>query len=141
MFQKKRGFTLIEMLIVISIIAGFVAILYPNLMEFRIKSRDSRRKSDLKQIQKALELYKLDQYPPSYRDSLPVCNSQFSSGLRIYMQKIPCDPQGGSYFYTRSDELHYYLYACLENATDPEGTGSCGGNTCSSGKCYRLTEP
>lgn len=63
------GFTLIELLVVISII-GFLAT--ASMVVFnsvRMKSRDAKRLADLKQVQKALELYydKYGQYPePNY---------------------------------------------------------------------------
>ena len=47
-------FTLIELLVVIAILAGLVAILFPNIMETRMRSRDAQRKTDLKNIQNAL---------------------------------------------------------------------------------------
>jgi len=55
--QKNLGFTLIELLVVISII-GFLAT--ASLVAFnsaRTKARDTRRKADLTQIRKALDLY------------------------------------------------------------------------------------
>jgi len=147
--KQKKGFTLIEILVVIAIISGFVVILFPNFMEFRIKSRDSRRKSDLKQIQKALELYKMDQNPPVYPGALPACSASFSSGGKEYMQKTPCDPQSpstGQYKYTLdpADSLKYTLYSCLETKGDLEKVTCPLGITCSCGVacgCYKLTEP
>lgn len=149
--NEKKGFTLIEILIVIAIISGFVVILFPNFMEFRIKSRDARRKSDLKQIQKALELYKMDINPPVYPDALPACGASLLSpdGSKDYMQKTPCDPQSpstGQYKYTRdpADSLKYTLYSCLETKGDLEKVTCPVGITCSCGAacgCYKLTEP
>src|SRR3989338_8407272 len=97
----KKGFTLIEILIVVSIIAILITFLVPNFVGIRTRARDTRRKSDLSQIQKALELYKSDQNPPAYPatgffDSA-LCGSCWSSGdcsgnSNIYMRKVPCDP-------------------------------------------------
>lgn len=53
----NKGFTLIELLVVIAIIGLLSSVVLASLSSARIKSRDARRKSDLKQIQTALELY------------------------------------------------------------------------------------
>ena len=62
----QRGFTLIELLVVVAIIGALSSIMLPNFMAARERARDSQRKSDLKQLQKSLELYKLDQALPAY---------------------------------------------------------------------------
>lgn len=61
----NKGFTLIELLVVIAIISLLSSIVLASLNLARGKSRDTRRLSDMKQIQIALELYRdsNDQYP------------------------------------------------------------------------------
>jgi type II secretion system protein G len=65
--KKKltKGFTLIELLVVISLIGLLSGIVVVNVGGGTVRARDAQRKSDLKQIQAALELYKQDQgnYP------------------------------------------------------------------------------
>ncbi len=55
--QKQIAFTLIELLIVIAIIALLSSIVLIAVSNARIKARDTKRKTDLQQIAKALELY------------------------------------------------------------------------------------
>lgn len=147
--KNKNSFTLIELLVVIAVLVGLMLLLLPNYMQVRVKSRDVRRKSDLKAIQKALELYKLGQTRPVYpTGSLTACGLLSDSGVD-YMKVIPQDPLAqcptvtSSYFYVPAvDFASYTLSACLENPNDPEKATSCpGGFTCSSGQCYQLTEP
>ena len=148
--MNKKGFTLIELLVVIAIIGMLSALLAPNFMGARERARDAQRKSDLKQIQKALEMYRQDQNPPLYPTAAgnrfgttSTCGSSFNSGSTIYMNKIPCDPLGPTpYYYSpNNSNLTFQLCACLENKADPDSSTSCPCSPCSSGKCYIVTEP
>ncbi len=130
--QFFSGFTLVELLVVIGVIAMILAVVFPNFMGARERARDSKRKTDLLEIRKALEIYKLDQNPPSYPandflNNSDLCNSCWSTGPNctqtIYMRKFPCDPQTSlPYIYNlnEADNLKYSLSACLENEADPE---------------------
>ncbi|MGB9883475.1 MAG: type II secretion system protein GspG, partial [Microgenomates group bacterium] len=125
----------------------------PNFMGARERARDSQRKSDLKQIQKALEMYKQDQTLPAYPTSIPItpglCWSSGGVGAtcpsgNIYMNKFPTDPSPGKRYYYSVDNtnLNYTLCACLENKADPDGITNCSPcGSCSSGKCYIVTQP
>ncbi|MFH1551302.1 MAG: type II secretion system protein [bacterium] len=55
--NKKRGFTLVELLVVIAIIGILSSIVLVSVDSARAKARDIRRISDVKEIQKLLELY------------------------------------------------------------------------------------
>ena len=138
--RTKNGFTLIELLVVMVIIGLLAGLILPNFMSARERARDVRRKSDLEQVQKTLELYKMDQNPSAYPASLDFnsagfCDLCWSSGANctgtVYMKKVTCDPKnskGGAtneykYVYVRNatDPLRYTLTACLENKSDPDG--------------------
>ena len=58
--MNKKGFTLIELLVVIAIIGLLSTLAVVALGSARVKARDSKRVSDLKQVQTALELYYTD---------------------------------------------------------------------------------
>lgn len=141
----RLGFTLIELLIVIAIIGILSSLLLSNFVGVRQRARDGARKSDLRQIQTALELYRSDQ--GTYPSALPSCMDSFIDGADppvIYMQKIPCDPSTNtSYIYSfDSVTSKYSLIACLENGNDSQKDESnvapCNGKT---GFSYTLQNP
>ncbi len=118
-------------------------------MGARERARDTQRKNDLKQIQKALEMYRQDQNPPAYPTYLPSVGSVWSgsSGI-IYMNKFPGDPNRtpNNYYYSyNSTNLTYTLCACLENKADSDAlNGNCSPDNsypCPSGKKYVVTQP
>lgn len=120
-FKPAHGFTLIELLTVISIIGVLTGLLTFSYLGVRQRARDTQRKSDLAQIQSALELYRADnnQYPAA----LPSCGAPFTGvGGTVYMQKMPCDPQESSlpYFYSNPSSSTYILASCLENGNDKD---------------------
>lgn len=122
----KSGFTLIEVLVVVAIIGVLASLVVANVLGVRQRGRDAQRKSDLRQIQAALELYRADQ--GAYPASLPAtCNSAFTGGGNTYLSKTPCDPlstTSTSYRYTYTPGAApintYTLKACLENTSDPQ---------------------
>lgn len=115
----KSGFTLIELLIVISIIAVMAAISMVAYNSFSKNARDTRRQTDLRLIQSALEKYHADfkYYPTSL------------SNLTNYLSIIPSDPTTGNQYQYKSLNvdgtdctdstgcLRYRLYAKLENSS------------------------
>lgn len=120
--MNKKGFTLIELLVVIAIIGLLSTLAVVALGNARVKARDSRRLSDLKQLQTALELYYTDQsaYPAGSgtlgAGSYACLNSagwQAASCSSSYMGMVPADPSSGSYVYT-SGSSTYTVNATLE---------------------------
>ncbi|MBI2033248.1 MAG: prepilin-type N-terminal cleavage/methylation domain-containing protein [Candidatus Levybacteria bacterium] len=124
--KLQSGFTLIELLIVVAIIGILSSLLLSNLIGVRQRARDAQRKSDVRQIQSALELYRAD--TGAYPTTLPSCTQALTSedGTVSYMSKIPCDPLYDSsqatnnfqYYYYHDDTGAYCLRACLENLND-----------------------
>lgn len=87
--DRQSGFTLIELMIVIAIIAILAAILVPSYVRARAMSQLTGCKSNLKNIATALEAYSVDNaghYPndieliaPSYMKTLPNCPAASSN--------------------------------------------------------------
>jgi prepilin-type N-terminal cleavage/methylation domain-containing protein len=145
----KKGFTLIELLVVIGIMALLTALAAFNFNQARARSRDIQRKSDMKNLQSALEAYRNDYgfYPNSANITLLNNHLISMSSANPYIKSAFMDPKiqqnTGSwvnYMYTYGTQTTYTLQACLENRSDQAATGgSCGpGNT---GKYFVVTQP
>src|SRR3990167_197915 len=127
---SEGGFTLIELLIVVSILAllTITVISVFSRIEQLYKGYDSRRKSDLGQIQKSLESYYQDwgKYPLNTASShaTPYRIISVSSETPVidwgkswtpYMNVMPKDPGNKRYIYiASSDGQAYWLYASLD---------------------------
>jgi len=157
--SRSKGFTLIELLIVVAIIGILATLLMTNFIGVRQRARDAQRKSDLRQIQSALELYRADNgsYPSTGGGSYTLPNSvisgdgtcpdagTFTYSNTTYMKKIPCESLGTSYYnsgnyYYSSDGTNYTLAACLENTSDGDtndtSTAPTGSSGCPNGYKY-----
>lgn len=140
--SSGKGFTLVEVIIVIAvlgILASSLIVLIDPISQTQ-KSRDSKRKADLKQIQSALELYRADNgaYPPngSVRSG-----QSFSENGTEYLKVVPVDPKNTTpYIYTYNNTGNgYEIYVCAENedTVDTQDYGGCA----NSGKRIYYTNP
>jgi general secretion pathway protein G len=97
--EGQAGFTLIEMMIVVAIIAILVSILVPNFIRARAQAQTAACEANLKEIATALELFETDndRYPNS--GTVNASNTD----LAPYLKQTPVDPAAGtsaSYTYT-----------------------------------------
>lgn len=114
--KKNKGFTLVELLIVISIIAILATIVLASLDKARSKSRDTKRISDISQIQLALAAYLNNASHGNYPTGTSI-NTLSVLVTEKYLAEIPNDPLNDAthkYGYT-SDGSTYCLSAPLEN--------------------------
>lgn len=132
--RKRRGFTLVELLIVVAVIAILVAILVPNFMRARAQSQVAASKSNLRSLGVALEQYHASNglYPvglgPAGETIRPgiayACHKGTAHGIHsncgspaalavlvpTYVRAIPVDPcTGGQYLYTSTSGSTYSL--------------------------------
>lgn len=118
--MNKNGFTLLELLIVIVILGVLSALITGNFFTSLKKGRDAKRKADLEQITRALEMYYEDKrtYPTfAFPFGNKLCET-VACGVneKVYMQKVPNDPiSGKSYQYISADGTSYSIYSCMEN--------------------------
>lgn len=137
--KKHKGFTLLELLVSISIIGILLGIGSTSFRVANQKARDGRRQGDLQQIRAALELYRTD--VGSYPAALPEVGGSLSAGGTTYMSDWPGDPKSGYlYAYTSASPFAtYVLCSALELGTVTVAPcGSCGtGITCR----YKVSNP
>lgn len=156
-FILKAGFTLIEMLVVISIIGILATLVAANLNSARSRARDAQRKSDIKNIATALRVYYNDKSRFPANDAsyqLLACDPATAScswgdewkiGTTVYMQTLPKDPLSPAQDYrylmgTASDTTDtdsFILQGCLENKSDTNGIAS--ESWCSTGIMFQVT--
>ena len=126
---SRKGFTLVEILVVVSIIGLLSSIVLVGLGSFRARGRDARRVADLRETQNALELYygKFGGYPLTTWDGL----EKTITDAEIGVTSISDDPLGGTNHYKYgSNGQSYVIGAKLEDPNnqvlkdDMDGSGS-----------------
>ncbi len=120
--NKNRAFTLIELMVVISIIGIMATVIVMSLDKARGKARDDKRAADLAQIELALRLYvEQNKHYPKESDGYSggtagqickSCNGPINSEIQTYLGFIPEDP--------KNDSTYYYYYDAKQ---------SCGGSS------------
>lgn len=113
--KARYGFTLIEILIVVAIIAILASVVIVGLGPVQKKGRDARKVADLKEVQTGLELYysKNGNYPDTGISSWDNLKTTLI-GAGISVNSIPVPPSGGSYCYA-SDGTTYVIATKLED--------------------------
>ncbi|MBI2462833.1 MAG: type II secretion system protein [Candidatus Spechtbacteria bacterium] len=137
--SSKKGFTLIELLVVISIIGILAGVVLVSLNGARRSARDTKRVSDMKSTQLALELYYAtnNKYPIAAADA--TCEN-FLTNLQGLIGQTFDDPSSGSSYqyavdaianpqsYTIKAVLEDTANAVLSSSNDKDGTAN--GCTC-----------
>ena len=88
MKKMLKGFTLVEIMIVVAIIAILAAVAIPNFVRYRRNSQANACISNLKQLQTAVEQAKMNGKGGDWTDII---------GATLYIKVSPTCPAGGSY--------------------------------------------
>ncbi|WP_371924956.1 type II secretion system major pseudopilin GspG [Pseudomonas sp. R5(2019)] len=105
--SRQRGFTLMEIMVVIFIIGLLIAVIAPSILGSQDKAMKQKALADLSTLEQALDMYRLDnlRYPTSEqglqalvsKPSLaPLAKAWRADG---YVRRLPEDPWGSPYKY------------------------------------------
>ncbi len=119
--MKNKGFTLIELLVVVAIIGVLASMVMSNLNEARERARDTSRLAMTKNIEKALEMYYLDNggYPPCrlamfYVAGDPCFEDELSNYINLDLEADLGTDHIGIYYHSRSVN-NYQTYGMFIN--------------------------
>ncbi|MCZ8252327.1 MAG: type II secretion system major pseudopilin GspG [Hylemonella sp.] len=101
----RRGFTLIELMVVLAIIGVLAALIVPNVLDRAADARVTAARTDIANLVQALKLYKLDnqRYPSAAQGLLALVlrpgTPPTPPNWKPYLDKLPNDPWGQPYQY------------------------------------------
>jgi general secretion pathway protein G len=136
--MRNKGFTLIELMVVLVILGVLAAIIAPKIMDRPGEARIIAARQDISSLVQALKLYRLDniRYPSTEQglQSLvtkpsiePIPNNWKSGG---YLERLPKDPWGNPYLYLnpgRNGEIDVFSWG-PDGQTGGEGKDADIGN-------------
>lgn len=134
--MKHRGFTLIEVLVVVAILGILAAIVVPRIMDRPDEAKRVAAKADVNAIVQSLKIYRLDNgfYPSTDQGLLalvqrPTTNPQ-PPNWKPYLDRLPKDPWGSDYQYLNPGvhgEIDVFSLGA-DRARGGEGSGADIGN-------------
>ncbi|MEK7564624.1 MAG: type II secretion system protein [Patescibacteria group bacterium] len=117
--KTNKGFTLVELLVVITIIGILASVVLVSLNSARGKARDAKRLGDVRQIALALEFCynDLGKYLPA--STFPVAGTPLGCSGTIYISNMPSDPSGGDYFFAVDNDSNPQKYVIATKLETP----------------------
>lgn len=122
---ENRGFTLIELIVVMAVIGVLSTLIINNLNDSRGRARDAQRKQNLNQLKTALRMYYNDYqaYPANSGNTIlgcgdgnDACSDDFATTNTVYMNRLP----EFSYYRQTGGGDGFDLKVVLENPSDPD---------------------
>jgi len=136
--KSVGGFTLIEVMVVVVILSILAAVVVPKIMSRPDEARTARVKQDIRALETALKLYKLDNftYPTTDQGLMALVERpvDLAEGAKWveggYLDKVPKDPWDSEYIYLYPGvQAEYDLYSYgADGVSGGTGEGSDIGN-------------
>lgn len=129
---KKRGFTLIEILVVIVVIAILATLVAPNVFQHVSTAKSATAKSQIEMLSTALDAYRLDngQYPTTQQGlealvTKPTIDAPPTWRGPYLRKEIPLDPWAEAYVYLSPGDVNLTGFDLLSYGADkkPGGDG------------------
>jgi general secretion pathway protein G len=124
---QRRGFTLIELMIVVVILGLLATIVMPKILNRPEQARRIKAMADIRNIQSALALFKTDtgRFPTTSEGLQALVTNPGIKGYNsdCYLDKVPLDPWGNRYLYV-SPGLHSKDYDLQSYGKDGEDGGT-----------------
>lgn len=131
---KQRGFTLLEVMVVIVILALLAAVVAPNVLSNQDKAMQKKAQADIAALEQAIDMYRMDNfvYPSTEQGLEALVSKPQNVSLKNYnsdgyIKRLPSDPWGNPYKYLYPGKHGKYDIYTLgadgieggnENATD-----------------------
>ena len=116
--RTQGGFTLIEVMVVVVILAILATVVVPRIMDRPDQARVTKAKQDIRALESALNLYRLDNF------RYPNTDDGLESLVPKYLDRLPEDPWGSAYQYEppsgESDDVEVLSYGADKS---PGGSG------------------
>ena len=113
MMKCNRGFTLVEMLVVITVIAILLAIVIPRVKGMQDEANSTKAKAELRTLQTAVESWRIHQSPSTYpATSATLCASYLNTATPLIVANPVYDPfaaAGTEYNYILATAGAYYV--------------------------------
>lgn len=127
----KKAFSLVEILVVVTIIALLASMAAVSYSQFVKQARDAKRKTDIEQIRAAIELYRNFDDNGLYPATLDFSGvGTVADASATYLSKVPNDPLSATsytyYYESLSSNTDYRLCIYLENGGTAVGGTLCG---------------
>ena len=128
--KKERGFTLVELMLVVMIIAILAATVAINVAKPQRKARVAKTKSDVQTLEMAVDLFQLDigRYPDDLKELVEDTGETDWDGPYLKQRTLPKDPWQQTYYYDKNPTkgVNFDVYSSGEDKI--EGTEDDIGN-------------
>jgi general secretion pathway protein G len=130
--RRTAGFTLIEILVVIVVIAILATLVAPNIFRHVSSAKDATARSQIEMFGAALDAYRLDngRYPTTEQGlaalwTAPTADPKPGSWKGPYIRKeVPLDPWGNAYIYKAPGDVNPTSYDLISYGADGKAGGT-----------------